>query len=236
MSSWIPGSDIAADLGLHDFEFAQEYVAKGLIPHNHQGLPYMPADVVFQIIAELGEELAQHEELAWNLTGYEREEIIANRIQPLQERIQAYRAYLESLNGSSWEGFGLPQDPELSARFIGALLNSFYLRDEVYNRLSPQSELAPDQEPVQPVQIFEQVEKAVKQQKLRPAQRHRLACREAAEKIWREKPNLTIEDMIQRDEIANACEGILYREKTIRNWIKDLCPNRKPGRRKEKSS
>jgi hypothetical protein len=169
-------------------------------------------------------------------TGYEREEIIANRIQPLQERIQAYRGYLESLNGSSWEGFELPEDPDLSARFIGALLNSFYLRDEVYNRLSPQSELAPDQEPVQPVQIFEQVEKAVKQQKLRPAQRHRLACREAAEKIWKEDPTLTIEDMIDRKEITDACQGAAYIRKTIRNWVNDLCPKRNPGRPKNKKN
>jgi hypothetical protein len=196
----------------------------------------MPAAVVNQFIQCLEQELAQHEELAWNLTGYEREEIIANRIQPLQERIQAYRGYLESLNGSSWEGFELPQDPELSSRFIGVLLNSYYHRDEVYKRLSPQSVLAPDQEPFRPAQVADQVQTAVKQRKLRAEQKHRLACREAAEIIWKKNPNLTIEDMIQRDEISNACEGILYREKTIRNWIKDLCPDRKPGRRKKKPS
>jgi hypothetical protein len=236
MSSWIPGSDIAADLGLHDFEFAQEYVAKGLIPHNLQGLPYMPADVVFQIIAELGEELAQHEELAWNLTGYEREEIIANRIQPLQERIQAYRAYLESLNGSSWEGFEFPQDPELSARFIGALLNSFYLRDEVYNRLSPQPALALEQEPAQPAQLFEQVEKAVKQRKLRPEQRHRLACRAVAKKFCLENPDMRSYEMVLENEIAHACEGKTYAEETIRRWVKDIFQNRKPGKPKKKPS
>ena len=193
----------------------------------------MPAAVVSQIIAGLGEELAQHEDVAWNLTGYEREEIIANLIQPLQERIQAYQGYLESLNGSSWEGFELPQYPELSARFIGALLNSYYHRDEVYKRLSPQFVLAPDQEPVRPAQIAEQVQAAAKQRKKRPEQMHSEACKAVAEKIWAKSADMTIEDMIQRDEIANACEGVLYREKTIRNWIKNLCPDRRPGRRKK---
>jgi len=67
--------------------------------------------------------------------------------------------------------------------------------------------------------------------KLRPSQRHRLACRKVAEGIWEIQPEITIADMIIRDEIVAACEGKIYAERTIRNWINDLCPNRSPGRR-----
>jgi hypothetical protein len=67
--------------------------------------------------------------------------------------------------------------------------------------------------------------------KLRPNQRHKEACRAKAKEIWEVSPGITIEDMIQHDEINEIFDGRVYGEKTIRNWIKDLCPNRKPGRR-----
>ena len=67
--------------------------------------------------------------------------------------------------------------------------------------------------------------------KPRPSQRHRKQCRLVAEKIWKDNPDITIEDMAQRDEINEVFEGKVYADKTIRNWIKDLCPNRLPGRR-----
>jgi hypothetical protein len=236
MSAWILGSEIAGSLGLQDFEFVQEHVLRGLIPHNHQGQPYTPSDVVSQVIAELEEELAQHDDLAWSLSGNDREEIIANRINPLQRRIQSYLDYRQSLTDATWNGFILPDEHELSARFIGVLLNSYYRRDEVYKRLSPESEPVPDQEPAWPAKIPVQVEKPAKQRKLRPEQKDRIACRAMAEILWRENPEITISEMIFRDEIAKACHIHYKDDKTIRNWIKDLAPSRKPGRRKKKKA
>lgn len=70
--------------------------------------------------------------------------------------------------------------------------------------------------------------------KLRPSQKHRERCRAVAELIWESSPDSTIEDMAKKDEIKRiACERTPYTGKTIRGWIKDLCPNRKPGRRPE---
>lgn len=236
MSAWILGSEFAGSLGLRDFEFVQEYVAKGLAPHNHEGQPFMPAAVVEQFIQRLGHELAQHEDTASNLSWGDRDEIIANHVGPLQGRIHCHRLYLESLNGAGWNGFELPQDQDLSRHFILVLLNSYYRRDEVYERLSPEPETVPDQGPVQPAKVADQVQVAVKSRKLTPEQRHKIDSRAAALKLWSESPERTIQDMIQRDEIAHACDGVVYGEKTIRNWINDLCPNRKPGRRKKKSA
>jgi hypothetical protein len=234
VSAWILGSEVAGSLGLRDFEFVQEYVVKGLSPHNEQGQPYIPAAVVEQFIQGLEQELNQHDELAWNLGGLERQEIIAKYIEPLQRRIYGYRVYLESLNGTGWQNFELPQDQDLARRFIQVLLNSLYRREEVYGRLSPESEPSPDQEPVQQAKVVDEVKVAVKGRKLTPEQRHKIDSRTVAHKIWSESPEMTIQDMIQRDEIANACGGKVYAEKTIRNWIKDLAPNRKPGRPKKK--
>jgi hypothetical protein len=83
-----------------------------------------------------------------------------------------------------------------------------------------------------PESIFPSVPVMTSQKKLRRSQRHKEQCRVVAERLWREDPNTTIQDMIFSDEITrDGCEGKVYAEKTLRKWINDLCPNRRPGRR-----
>jgi hypothetical protein len=75
---------------------------------------------------------------------------------------------------------------------------------------------------------------AGKEIKLRLVQRHREECRQIAKSIWEQTPNLSIAEMIRRDEIKKIRDEKKpnpYNEKTVRNWINDLCPVRKPGRR-----
>ena len=72
--------------------------------------------------------------------------------------------------------------------------------------------------------------------KLRPNQRHKLECRKVAEAIWKKDPTITIAGMAVCNEIFEACEEKMYEEKTIRDWVKDLCPNREPGRRPKKDT
>ena len=65
----------------------------------------------------------------------------------------------------------------------------------------------------------------------------KLKCREVAKLLWDTDPEITIADMCVRDEISKVAiqkSGELYKEGTIAKWIKDLCPNRKPGRRPKK--
>jgi hypothetical protein len=87
------------------------------------------------------------------------------------------------------------------------------------------------------IELFEKYQKVDQlngdniETKLRPNQRHRLQCRLVAEEIWKDNPDITIADMAQLDEINEVFEGKVYADKTIRIWINDLCPNRRPGRR-----
>jgi len=37
--------------------------------------------------------------------------------------------------------------------------------------------------------------------------------------------------MIHNDEINAVFDGKVYNDKIIRNWIKEFCPDRSPGRR-----
>jgi hypothetical protein len=75
------------------------------------------------------------------------------------------------------------------------------------------------------------------EKKLRPNQIHKIKCREVAQRLWEENPAITIReigDMPEIMEVSKRTDGNYYSEKTIRNWIKDLCPDRSPGRRPQK--
>jgi hypothetical protein len=66
----------------------------------------------------------------------------------------------------------------------------------------------------------------------RRSQIHRERCRAIAALLWEQDPETTIEAMINKPEIIrHGCEGHTYNGKTLRDWIKDLAPNRDPGRR-----
>ncbi len=70
---------------------------------------------------------------------------------------------------------------------------------------------------------------------LRDTQRHRERCRALAQLLWEQDRDRTIANLINSDElITYGCEGKIYGEKIVRNWINDLAPNRSPGRRPSK--
>lgn len=74
----------------------------------------------------------------------------------------------------------------------------------------------------------------VKVIKLRCTQRHKEECRQIAKSIWDIMPDITIVGMIRTDEIRKIRgekKPNPYTERTVREWVNDLCPNRKPGRR-----
>jgi hypothetical protein len=78
-------------------------------------------------------------------------------------------------------------------------------------------------------------EKKIKVKKLRPSQKAKNECRIIAKKIWEKDPKITIANMINHKELLPHTikkDGNFYTEKTVRNWIKDLCPDRSRGRRK----
>jgi hypothetical protein len=102
----------------------------------------------------------------------------------------------------------------------------FYTRSDELKRLLRRLDL-----PL-PESIFPSAPTLSSAKKLRSNQRHKKQCRAIAERLWKEDPTRTIQDVILSDEITeNGCEGKIYGERTLRNWINDLCPNRRPGRR-----
>jgi hypothetical protein len=57
-------------------------------------------------------------------------------------------------------------------------------------------------------------------------------CRVAAEILWEKDETATVHDLYESDWVRRvACRGKPPTEKTFREWVKDLNPNRSPGRR-----
>lgn len=57
-------------------------------------------------------------------------------------------------------------------------------------------------------------------------------CRVVAQILWERDPTATVPDLYRSDWMQRiACAGKPPTEKTLREWIKDLNPNRAPGRR-----
>jgi len=233
MSKYITGQDIITDLGLKPVELFEDYVAKGLQPYNHHGQPFTPAAVIAQLY-----DVPAHRTKMTELydTSYEIEEdydrgmFVENNIIPLGDYIRNAEARIKEFQGVGWTDLKLPPYPQEADSILNALANAYFLIAELNRMLTPKKghiDIDPAEDPPP-------LPRAEKIQKERPSQRHRRQCREVAEKIWAENPDITIADLVVSDEITQSCDGHIYQEKTIRGWINDLCPNRSPGRRKKK--
>jgi hypothetical protein len=135
------------------------------------------------------------------------------------------RTYHESIKTSSWGEFGLPADQDIKDCFASFLVNSRYRAEEV-NRILLNQPGAPH-EARPPAPEFKSPRSA-------HAQTCKKECRKIAQRIWDRQPDFTIAAMINHSEIlhqARKPDGSYHSEMTIRNWIRDLCPNPKRGRR-----
>lgn len=73
--------------------------------------------------------------------------------------------------------------------------------------------------------------------KLRNSQIDKLVCRGIAQTLWDIHPDMTIEDMTKHKALQLYGNGAQYKDKkTLRDWIKDLAPDNKPGRRPKTES
>ena len=228
MSAWIDGGQVMALFKITNSDLAQKCISQNITPYNDQGKPIRPVDIVIQQIVGLEQELSQLDEAAWDQTGLEREKIIENQIQPLEERLQSCRLYLRSIENLNWGGFELPQEHELAACFVNGLIGSQYRANDVDCFLNGHTE--PPEERKSP-EVKPKLSRTVS------SQERIKKCREIAKQLWNQQPDLTIAGMINRNEIirqAKRPDGSTYSDMTVRSWIRDLCPNPKPGRRPEK--
>lgn len=224
MQGYIHGGQVKTLAQMTDLEILQGCITKSLTPHDDRGQPITPADVMIRHIADLEQELSRLDELAWDLIGAERERMIVHQIEPLQDQLQSCKTYLQSIKSSNWDEFELPKDGGIGVCFTRCLINSRYPAEEVDRLLQTESEAAPEEKPLL---VESKSSRAV-------AQECNQKCREIAKRIWDRQPDFSIAAMIRHSEItrhARKPDGSAYSDMTIRNWIRDLCPDPKPGRR-----
>jgi len=73
--------------------------------------------------------------------------------------------------------------------------------------------------------------------KLNIHQKAELKCREVAEQLWKDYPQMRIAEVSRHEEMVEVSkwpDGTLYVENTVCGWIRDLCPNPKRGRPRKK--
>lgn len=140
------------------------------------------------------------------------------------ERIKKeYPSQIKDLEGKFssnrvWKDLEL--GPEQQEILIEKLLNACYKEEEVESLLKVDS-----QKP------SESLTKPIKQNSW--SKKTREEIRRFAANLWDKEPKTTIEDMTGKipRKIALKKNGEVYSIGTIKKWIKDLCPNRNPGRR-----
>jgi hypothetical protein len=240
MSEIFSGKELLDRWGIRDFELF-EYVSKGkLIPHDRFGKllrhPYLLSETRLE---ELKIELKSQQHTLQLAEAYKipldnpqrqsLEAAIASKKQNALEAIawlkaELYESEATPTESQGWKGCELPDEKQRAEHLIDLLTNSLYHKEDVFKV---------EQERNQQQQKRAIAEIGVKRTNKRPrtSQIHKANCRAVAFKLWTEDPSITISEMILSDEIARACEPRTYGEKTLREWIKDLCPNRAPGRR-----
>ena len=230
MSKWISGKELIEQDNLKDIELFQDYVAKGVQPYNDLGQPVSPSDILTKIldVKALKDEWDDHERASHRPVEEDEAHFRAERTFSLQREIENAEHGLKAAKGVSWTDYELPGDPQQAKAILVRLSKCIFRRDDLPNLERYTTKIA--------AKAKGRHAKVQTPRKLRPNQRHKIACRAEAEKLWKQDPSITIADMIQRDELNEACEGKIYTEKTMREWIKDLCPDRTAGRRPKKKS
>ncbi len=214
MSKWILGSDLLNSLKIQTIELFTDYIqGKGLQPYDQAGRTVSPADLM-AVILERRFTGADHSTESFQVEGNENEGPVQTFHVPKSKvvEISNYQA-LKALDGVDWADFELPESSAETAHFL-ALIKQSLFRDNEIKQLKQANNPKPE-----------------KKKKLRDDQRHRLACRAEAKKQWAKDKTLTIAALIRSDKLKELCDGYEYGEKIMRNYIKELCPDRKPGRR-----
>jgi hypothetical protein len=202
---WITGQQLIEQWQIKDFELI-DYLKKGLKAHTEYGIPILDGEHI-KIATMSYISTLNNEARHWS------HGVLEDQARQLMKETDKTRIAHEGV----YRDFSLASDAQVAQRMI----------DEARGYLFKVSE----------IRAFEKSHPELfdpKAKYSRKSQEHKERCRTEARILWEKDPSITIEDMANRDEINQAFDGKVYQPKTIREWIKDLCSNRNPGRRPKK--
>ena len=136
MSKWISGNRLIDKLGVKNFEFFNDYVAKGLQPHNDLGRRISPSDLLKKVldIDSLFEEGKRKEqdyfEIRSSQWGGSEFEHSRNEFRVADQKYDKLHDIVLSAKNISWTEYKLPDDGSISRRIIHEIIGSNYLKEE----------------------------------------------------------------------------------------------------------
>lgn len=243
MSKYITGQEILEHWEIKSFELF-DYVKNGLKVYTRTGRDFdcppkynlkTKLDNIDNWIAKMEhpdfpKNLLDLDEERWayeRLT-YDAPQIVLRQLKQTKidiiKKLEIVEMKKDKKNRCSWYYCDLPDSEKEAEQVIDDIVNSSFLKEDVSEILGPAKKDA-----------GKLSANTQKEKKLRSNQRHKIECRKIAAEIWNKDSSITIEDMVRKDEINLVSAPKIYGKKTLRNWIKDLCPNRTPGRRPKKS-
>ena len=214
MSKWISGKEIIAEKKIHPLELWVDYVHHGLQPYR-AGSPVTPYDLM-KVICD--EELSREDK---GVTPYTPSEGYRDGDAPrtfyvrnsLETEIRISHK-LKNLAEVAWQDFMLTEVLNIddTEAFLSILGSCTFLKAE-YSNLQKNAAVG-----------IVGVGEAPK--KLRPDQKDKLEFQAKAKELWALDPTITIKEMSEKLPSKDYLG-----KRTVYNWIKEVAPNRKPGRR-----
>jgi hypothetical protein len=233
MSKWLTGNDLLKKWKIEQFQLFGLVKEEDLQPHDPEtGRLVSPPDtqkliIELKVLQELLIERRRWYERTWpkppGITPLAIPTAVylaenKDRIERDKKQIKDYENRIKELKdkidhqGCSWKNYNLPDSKKDTLKVLKSLRSYIYKPENVA-----------------------EVEKKIGLGKTRQSQIAKNNCREVAAELWKKHPDMTIADMMKQSEIievSKKSDGSFYMGKTLRNWIKDLCPNRSPGRRR----
>ncbi len=146
----------------------------------------------------------------------------------LEKRERKIASYLEN-NPPKYKGI-LDRSPASSSRSGDKYVQKFSFSDLE----DVQQTIASAKNEIDDIQKAQAEDKRIRPRTWNEKQKQN--CREIARKLWHENKEMTIASMIEHPEIieyTKHLDGTRLSVSARRNWIKDLCPNNSPGRRRK---
>jgi hypothetical protein len=210
MSKWISGEQLLKKETIQPIDLFEEYVQKGIQPYSQAGRPIMPYDLLAGIYDEILSH-ADHGTSPLVIEGNENDggdKVVSVRNSITLEIHHSHE--LQRIEDVSWQDFQLPEADDEAKAVLGELCQCLYIETDVSGK--------PEHKPAK---------------KPRPDQLAKKQCRVAAEALWKHDPTITIKAMSEKNELIEASYGA-FKSRAIYRWIKELAPNRNPGRRPQK--
>lgn len=260
MSKYISFSDLLARWGIRDFEVL-DYLKKGLQPYSEYGQP-LSCSISHHAGHHRSKELSIVRETLRNMESWSHRDqsevedilpvsesevptddpLLKNQwIEELREQeakvLEEWKAIEDDDPGfSSWKYFVMPELDQDVESILGELKGSNYRLKDVLE-IGKKHGLEP------PDQIGAEKTKSISDGKGKKKRRHcqiqKDNCRRAVPRIWDKDKTLTVPELYNHEEIIGftyRLDGKRYKPNIFRGWVKDLNPNRNPGRRPKKKA